>query len=66
MPPKWGAAKHEEEQGKAEEEAAAMQAAEELREMMSGEAVGSKLDPTMVMFMLMQKQMEQQEARHQD
>ncbi len=67
MPPKRGAAKLEEEQQRRrEEEAAAMQAAEELHEMLAGEAAGGKVDPTMAMFMLMQKQMKQQEARHQD
>ena len=49
-------------------------AAEELREMMAGEAAGGKVNLTLAMFLLMQKQMqqqvqqqlEQQEARHQD
>ena len=36
-----------------------MQAAEELRAMMAGEAAGG-VDPTMAMFIMMQKQMQQQ------
>ena len=48
MPPKRGAAKQK------EKEAAAMQAAEELRQMMAGEAAGGKVDPTMAMFAMMQ------------
>ncbi len=42
-----------------------MPAAEELRQMMAGEAVGGKVDPTMAMFAMMQQQIQRQEERMQ-
>ncbi len=65
MPLKKAAAKKDEEE---DITAAAQRAAAELAEMMAGveaEAAGGQVDPAMAIFMLMHKQMQQQEARHQ-